>query len=144
MHVHHPVFPYSCPCVSFLCAWHYIHLYSAIWGMVSNLLLSPLFLTVCPPGTYKPEGTPGGLSTCLSCPDLQHTSQPGSTSLSDCVCKPGYQQIGMTCQGKRNSSINWLTGPAPKAFAAVVYSQLIKHSSDSTCVQSMKNVSLLS
>ncbi|KAI3375735.1 hypothetical protein L3Q82_004034 [Scortum barcoo] len=54
--------------------------------------------TVCPPGTYKPEGTPGGLSTCLSCPDPQHTSQPGSTSLSDCICKPGYQPVGMTCQ----------------------------------------------
>ncbi|GLD72713.1 sushi, von Willebrand factor type A, EGF and pentraxin domain-containing protein 1 [Lates japonicus] len=53
---------------------------------------------VCPPGTYKPEGTPGGLSTCLPCPDLQHTSQPGSTSVSDCVCKPGYQPVGMTCQ----------------------------------------------
>ncbi|CAJ1086014.1 sushi%2C von Willebrand factor type A, EGF and pentraxin domain-containing protein 1 [Xyrichtys novacula] len=54
--------------------------------------------TACPPGTYKPEGTPGGLSTCLSCPDPQHTSQPGSTSLTDCVCKPGYKQIGLTCQ----------------------------------------------
>ncbi|XP_039996882.1 sushi, von Willebrand factor type A, EGF and pentraxin domain-containing protein 1 isoform X2 [Xiphias gladius] len=54
--------------------------------------------TACPPGTYKPEGTPGGLSTCLPCPDLQHTSQPGSTSLNDCVCKLGYQPIGMTCQ----------------------------------------------
>nr|XP_043878628.1 sushi, von Willebrand factor type A, EGF and pentraxin domain-containing protein 1 isoform X4 [Solea senegalensis] len=54
--------------------------------------------TACPPGTYKPEGTPGGLSTCLPCPDLQHTSQPGSTSLIDCICKPGYQPIGMTCQ----------------------------------------------
>uniref|UniRef100_A0A3P8S3J5 Sushi, von Willebrand factor type A, EGF and pentraxin domain-containing protein 1 n=1 Tax=Amphiprion percula TaxID=161767 RepID=A0A3P8S3J5_AMPPE len=48
--------------------------------------------------TYKPEGTPGGLSTCLSCPDSQHTSQPGSTSVDDCVCKPGYQPVGMTCQ----------------------------------------------
>lgn len=66
------------------------------------LFFSCLFLTVCPPGTYKPEATPGGLSTCLSCPDTQHTSQPGSTSLDDCVCKPGYQPIGMTCQGKRN------------------------------------------
>uniref|UniRef100_A0AAQ5XF31 Sushi, von Willebrand factor type A, EGF and pentraxin domain-containing protein 1 n=1 Tax=Amphiprion ocellaris TaxID=80972 RepID=A0AAQ5XF31_AMPOC len=54
--------------------------------------------TACPPGTYKPEGTPGGLSTCLSCPDSQHTSQPGSTSVDDCVCKPGYQPVGMTCQ----------------------------------------------
>lgn len=100
-------------CLFFVRDITYIYI-QRFWGMVSNLLLSPLFLTVCPPGTYKPEGTPGGLSTCLSCPDLQHTSQPGSTSLSDCVCKPGYQQIGMTCQGKRNSSINWLTGPAPK------------------------------
>ncbi|KAM8746660.1 sushi, von Willebrand factor type A, EGF and pentraxin domain-containing protein 1 isoform 1-T1 [Acanthopagrus schlegelii] len=54
--------------------------------------------TACPSGTYKPEGAPGGLSTCLSCPDPQHTSQPGSTSVSDCICKPGYQPVGMTCQ----------------------------------------------
>ncbi|KAM9717511.1 LOW QUALITY PROTEIN: sushi, von Willebrand factor type A, EGF and pentraxin domain-containing protein 1 [Menidia menidia] len=54
--------------------------------------------TACPPGTYKPEGAPGGPSTCLSCPDPQHTSQPGSTSLDDCVCKPGYRAEGPTCQ----------------------------------------------
>ncbi|XP_008426204.1 sushi, von Willebrand factor type A, EGF and pentraxin domain-containing protein 1 isoform X1 [Poecilia reticulata] len=54
--------------------------------------------TACPPGTYKPEGTPGGLTTCLLCPDAQHTSQPGSTALHDCVCKPGYQPIGTSCQ----------------------------------------------
>ncbi|XP_068164048.1 sushi, von Willebrand factor type A, EGF and pentraxin domain-containing protein 1 isoform X1 [Antennarius striatus] len=54
--------------------------------------------TACPPGTYKPEGAPGGLSTCLPCPDRHHTSQPGSTSLHDCACKPGYQPVGMTCQ----------------------------------------------
>ncbi|XP_023804740.1 sushi, von Willebrand factor type A, EGF and pentraxin domain-containing protein 1 isoform X3 [Oryzias latipes] len=54
--------------------------------------------TACPQGTYKPEGKPGGLSTCLPCPDAQHTSQPGSTSVQDCVCKPGYQSVGMTCQ----------------------------------------------
>ncbi|MED6257636.1 Sushi, von Willebrand factor type A, EGF and pentraxin domain-containing protein 1, partial [Ataeniobius toweri] len=52
----------------------------------------------CPPGTYKPEAIPGGLTTCLSCPDAKHTSQPGSTTLDDCACKPGYQPIGMTCQ----------------------------------------------
>nr|XP_057922474.1 sushi, von Willebrand factor type A, EGF and pentraxin domain-containing protein 1 isoform X2 [Doryrhamphus excisus] len=54
--------------------------------------------TACPPGTYKSEGAPGGVSTCLLCPDQHHTSQPGSTSLSDCICKPGYQQVGVTCQ----------------------------------------------
>ncbi|XP_019713979.1 sushi, von Willebrand factor type A, EGF and pentraxin domain-containing protein 1 isoform X2 [Hippocampus comes] len=54
--------------------------------------------TACPPGTYKPEGTPGGSSTCLPCPDQQHTSRPGSTSLSDCICKPGYQRVDLSCQ----------------------------------------------
>ncbi|XP_029944330.1 sushi, von Willebrand factor type A, EGF and pentraxin domain-containing protein 1 isoform X2 [Salarias fasciatus] len=54
--------------------------------------------TACPPGTYKPEGTPGGPGTCLPCPDPQHTSQPGSTAVEDCVCKPGYQPVGMSCQ----------------------------------------------
>lgn len=54
--------------------------------------------TACPPGTYKPEGTPGGPSSCLPCPDPQHTSQPGSTALSDCVCKPGFQPLGKACQ----------------------------------------------
>ncbi|CAN9509297.1 unnamed protein product [Ophioblennius macclurei] len=54
--------------------------------------------TACPPGTYKPEGAPGGPGTCLPCPDPQHTSQPGSTSLDDCVCRPGYQPVGVACQ----------------------------------------------
>ncbi|XP_038851181.1 sushi, von Willebrand factor type A, EGF and pentraxin domain-containing protein 1 [Salvelinus namaycush] len=54
--------------------------------------------TACPPGTYKPEGTPGGLSTCLLCPDQHHTSQPGSTAPSDCVCKQGYRSRGKTCE----------------------------------------------
>eukprot|EP00063_Salmo_salar_P087679 XP_014062514.1 PREDICTED: sushi, von Willebrand factor type A, EGF and pentraxin domain-containing protein 1-like isoform X3 [Salmo salar] len=54
--------------------------------------------TACPPGTYKPEGTPGGLSTCLLCPDQHHTSQPGSTAPSDCVCKQGYRSQGKTCE----------------------------------------------
>uniref|UniRef100_A0A8C8CUC4 Sushi, von Willebrand factor type A, EGF and pentraxin domain-containing protein 1 n=1 Tax=Oncorhynchus tshawytscha TaxID=74940 RepID=A0A8C8CUC4_ONCTS len=54
--------------------------------------------TACPPGTYKPEGTPGGLGTCLPCPDQHHTSQPSSTSRSDCVCKQGYRPQGKTCE----------------------------------------------
>lgn len=73
--------------------------------------LQPLSSSIpaCPPGTYKPEGTPGGPSTCLPCPDLEHTSQPGSTSVSDCVCKPGYYPIGMTCQSKQRWSVIWLS-----------------------------------
>ncbi|KAJ8262626.1 hypothetical protein GJAV_G00168500 [Gymnothorax javanicus] len=54
--------------------------------------------TACPPGTYKPEGSPGGLGTCVPCPDEQHTTQPGSTSIKDCVCKPGYSPMGETCE----------------------------------------------
>ncbi|KAI1888389.1 hypothetical protein AGOR_G00184640 [Albula goreensis] len=54
--------------------------------------------TACPPATYKPEGSPGGLGTCTPCPDPHHTSQPGSTSITDCVCKPGYSLVGKTCE----------------------------------------------
>ncbi|XP_068090442.1 sushi, von Willebrand factor type A, EGF and pentraxin domain-containing protein 1 isoform X2 [Hyperolius riggenbachi] len=54
--------------------------------------------TACPSGTYKPEGSPGGVSTCLSCPDPNHTSPPGSTSVEDCVCKEGYEQDGKICK----------------------------------------------
>uniref|UniRef100_A0ABI7WK14 Sushi, von Willebrand factor type A, EGF and pentraxin domain containing 1 n=1 Tax=Felis catus TaxID=9685 RepID=A0ABI7WK14_FELCA len=54
--------------------------------------------TACPSGTYKPEGSPGGISTCLLCPDENHTSPPGSTSLEDCVCKEGYRASGQTCE----------------------------------------------
>ncbi|XP_055973137.1 sushi, von Willebrand factor type A, EGF and pentraxin domain-containing protein 1 [Sorex fumeus] len=54
--------------------------------------------TACPPGTFKPEGSPGGISTCLPCPDENHTSPPGSTSLEDCVCKEGYRASGQTCE----------------------------------------------
>ncbi|XP_070287020.1 sushi, von Willebrand factor type A, EGF and pentraxin domain-containing protein 1 [Myotis yumanensis] len=54
--------------------------------------------TACPPGTFKPEGVPGGISTCLPCPDENHTSPPGSTSPEDCVCKEGYRASGQTCE----------------------------------------------
>uniref|UniRef100_A0A8D0GC18 Sushi, von Willebrand factor type A, EGF and pentraxin domain containing 1 n=1 Tax=Sphenodon punctatus TaxID=8508 RepID=A0A8D0GC18_SPHPU len=54
--------------------------------------------TACPSGTYKPEGSPGGISTCVSCPDENHTSPPGSTSVEDCICKEGYRAVGQTCE----------------------------------------------
>ncbi|XP_069487009.1 sushi, von Willebrand factor type A, EGF and pentraxin domain-containing protein 1 isoform X2 [Ambystoma mexicanum] len=54
--------------------------------------------TACPSGTYKPEGYPGGLSTCLPCPDKSHTSPPGSTSAEDCICKEGYRAFRQSCE----------------------------------------------
>ncbi|XP_072543610.1 sushi, von Willebrand factor type A, EGF and pentraxin domain-containing protein 1 isoform X2 [Salminus brasiliensis] len=54
--------------------------------------------TACPSGTYKPEAMPGGVGTCVPCPDPQHTSRPGSTAVSDCVCKDGYTLHNNTCQ----------------------------------------------
>uniref|UniRef100_A0A4W3I336 Sushi, von Willebrand factor type A, EGF and pentraxin domain containing 1 n=1 Tax=Callorhinchus milii TaxID=7868 RepID=A0A4W3I336_CALMI len=52
----------------------------------------------CPSGTYKPEATPGGISTCLPCPGENETSPLGSTSVTDCVCKEGYRALGQLCQ----------------------------------------------
>uniref|UniRef100_A0A8C1SD31 Sushi, von Willebrand factor type A, EGF and pentraxin domain-containing protein 1 n=1 Tax=Cyprinus carpio TaxID=7962 RepID=A0A8C1SD31_CYPCA len=54
--------------------------------------------TACPSGTYKPEAVSGGVSTCLPCPDPHHTSRPGSTDGSDCVCTEGYRPHNNTCQ----------------------------------------------
>uniref|UniRef100_A0A671PAW8 Sushi, von Willebrand factor type A, EGF and pentraxin domain-containing protein 1 n=1 Tax=Sinocyclocheilus anshuiensis TaxID=1608454 RepID=A0A671PAW8_9TELE len=54
--------------------------------------------TACPSGTYKPEAISGGVSTCLPCPDPHHTSRPGSTDVSDCVCAEGYRPHNNTCQ----------------------------------------------
>ncbi|XP_067886734.1 sushi, von Willebrand factor type A, EGF and pentraxin domain-containing protein 1 isoform X1 [Heterodontus francisci] len=54
--------------------------------------------TACPSGTYKAEAKPGGISTCLHCPNENYTSLPGSTSIKDCVCKEGYRPVGQICQ----------------------------------------------
>ncbi|XP_029470754.1 sushi, von Willebrand factor type A, EGF and pentraxin domain-containing protein 1 [Rhinatrema bivittatum] len=54
--------------------------------------------TACPSGTYKPEGSPGGVSTCIRCPDENHTSPPGSDSIEDCVCKAGHRTLGAACE----------------------------------------------
>ncbi|XP_048039857.1 sushi, von Willebrand factor type A, EGF and pentraxin domain-containing protein 1 isoform X2 [Megalobrama amblycephala] len=54
--------------------------------------------TACPSGTYKPESVSGGVSTCLPCPDPHHTSRPGSTDVSDCVCMEGFRPLNNTCQ----------------------------------------------
>ncbi|XP_072114251.1 sushi, von Willebrand factor type A, EGF and pentraxin domain-containing protein 1 [Mobula birostris] len=54
--------------------------------------------TVCPPGTFKPEGKPGGISTCFKCPGEHQTSRPGSTSIEDCICEEGYRLVGQVCQ----------------------------------------------
>ncbi|XP_058886297.1 sushi, von Willebrand factor type A, EGF and pentraxin domain-containing protein 1 isoform X1 [Acipenser ruthenus] len=54
--------------------------------------------TACPSGTYKPESTPGGMGSCIPCPDKHHTSPPGSTTVEDCVCKDGYSAAGQSCE----------------------------------------------
>lgn len=64
-------------------------------------LLYTFCFIACPSGTYKPEGSPGGISTCISCPDESHTSPPGSTSMEDCICKEGYRPRGKSCEGKQ-------------------------------------------
>lgn len=131
MDVRHPSFPSN---LLFACLCMRLHM------CLNSNLSSPFLLPACPAGTYKPEGTPGGLGTCLPCPDVQHTSQPGSTSLSDCVCKPGSQPIGLSCQSKW--SVHWFTlvglNPEQRQFTFDSYSQLTKHVRDLACIVSMK------
>ena len=59
----------------------------------------------CPPGTYKPTSIPGDITTCIKCPDSNHISKPGSTSVEDCYCKRGYQHGNgqHSCKGDRLS-----------------------------------------
>ncbi|XP_041475001.1 sushi, von Willebrand factor type A, EGF and pentraxin domain-containing protein 1-like isoform X1 [Lytechinus variegatus] len=45
----------------------------------------------CPIGSYKREALPGGINTCLPCPDQNHVSPLNNTSPNMCVCKDGYR-----------------------------------------------------
>nr|XP_042895666.1 sushi, von Willebrand factor type A, EGF and pentraxin domain-containing protein 1 isoform X2 [Parasteatoda tepidariorum] len=51
----------------------------------------------CPAGTFRPTTSPGDISTCLPCPDVNQVSYPGSTSVDQCVCKTGFQRVGKKC-----------------------------------------------
>lgn len=63
-------------------------------------LYSASFYAACPAGTYKKTSSPGDISSCISCPDVNQVSLPGSTSLDQCLCKPGFQKVGKKCVGK--------------------------------------------
>lgn len=47
----------------------------------------------CPSGTYKADETPGDVLTCTKCPDENHITEPGATSVHQCVCRKGYQNF---------------------------------------------------
>ncbi|KAK2178825.1 hypothetical protein NP493_527g01026 [Ridgeia piscesae] len=54
----------------------------------------------CPPGTYKNHTGSGDQATCTPCPDTNHTSPSGSTSIDQCVCKLGFHSSGhYECEG---------------------------------------------
>ena len=58
------------------------------------------FIAACPPGTYKNHTGPGDRATCTSCPDTNHASPSGSTSIDQCVCKLGFHSSGhYACEG---------------------------------------------
>ncbi|KAI8509313.1 hypothetical protein Bbelb_131610 [Branchiostoma belcheri] len=48
----------------------------------------------CPTGTYKPVAAPGGINTCLKCPDPHHVTPLAATSTQQCRCKAGYRDDG--------------------------------------------------
>ena len=55
-------------------------------------------MAACPGGTYRSEGGPGDLRSCKPCPDENHISEAGSTSVEQCRCQRGYVAEGTTCQ----------------------------------------------
>lgn len=56
--------------------------------------------SACPAGTYKDRPGPGDIASCLPCPDPNMMSVPGSSSVHQCYCKGGYNQVGLQCQSK--------------------------------------------
>ncbi|GFX48363.1 sushi, von Willebrand factor type A, EGF and pentraxin domain-containing protein 1 [Trichonephila clavipes] len=51
----------------------------------------------CPAGTFRPTSSPGDISSCIPCPDVNQVSLPGSTSIEQCLCKTGFQKVGKKC-----------------------------------------------
>ncbi|GIY75028.1 sushi, von Willebrand factor type A, EGF and pentraxin domain-containing protein 1, partial [Caerostris extrusa] len=47
----------------------------------------------CPAGTFRPTSSPGDISSCLPCPDINQVSLPGSTSLDQCICKTDFREL---------------------------------------------------
>lgn len=57
----------------------------------------------CPKGTYKSESRN---AECTACPPHSTTAKEGSTSPSDCICEPGYDRVGKTCEPVRCALLN--------------------------------------
>ncbi|XP_052776199.1 sushi, von Willebrand factor type A, EGF and pentraxin domain-containing protein 1-like isoform X1 [Mya arenaria] len=51
----------------------------------------------CPTGTYKSHDRPGDVRTCVKCPDENHVTVPGATSMEQCVCRKGYRNFVDGC-----------------------------------------------
>ncbi|KAL4236643.1 biological adhesion [Mactra antiquata] len=47
----------------------------------------------CPSGTYKADKRTGDVHTCSKCPDENHVTEPGATSVHQCVCRKGYRNF---------------------------------------------------
>ncbi|XP_053395851.1 sushi, von Willebrand factor type A, EGF and pentraxin domain-containing protein 1-like [Mercenaria mercenaria] len=47
----------------------------------------------CPSGTYKSDKIPGDVFTCTKCPDENHITVPGATSVQQCVCRKGFRNF---------------------------------------------------
>ncbi|XP_021351273.1 sushi, von Willebrand factor type A, EGF and pentraxin domain-containing protein 1-like [Mizuhopecten yessoensis] len=50
----------------------------------------------CPSGTYKRIRGPGDVTSCTTCPDLNHITEPGALSSSQCFCKKGFRSFNET------------------------------------------------
>lgn len=63
-------------------------------------LVKDFNIVACPSGTYKSDDNTGDVRTCIKCPDDNHVTEPGATSVEQCVCRKGYRNFNSNgCAG---------------------------------------------
>ena len=85
----------------------------------------------CPANTYND----GSLTTCQTCPSpTTYTSATGSTSVSDCICQPGYYRDNGVCTACAQGAYKSETGDAACSSCSATDSNTNTLSTASTSV----------
>ncbi len=81
-----------------------------------NVTIKNTYFVACPPGTFKPDRSPGDASSCLPCPGLGRTTSPGAVSASQCRCREGHREISSSGQDCERVTCPQLKAPSNSYF----------------------------